>query len=1141
MGLAHKSQSALEYMMTYGWAILVIVIVAVLLYSLGIFSPSSYVSTSITGFSGVTVSAASVSPIEVGIEVQDISGSPIQITAVNATLNGKTYTSFICDQTTIVEGGNTECFVSGNFGSAASISSVHISIGYLSIGIFKVPYTSIGTVTSKLASYIQGGPFQASNNIAYVGSWSGAIAEINTSDDRLIDVIGNPTWSTSQLVFSSNGSVAYIPDDWTTLGVFNSSSFQLLKKYWTGGCGDSFMTLSPNGKYAFISLDGCSQDAVDVVNLSNPNTFSDFKRIPTLYQPNQIITASNGDIYVTDGGSDAVSVINPVTLQNIDNITNIGVGNGNSWRMAYNSVNGNLYIPSGTTSVNPSYNNLSIVSTQTNSVVGSLTGLGPGPNSMVLSSSGKLIYITQSYSYVCCSINQGALAIMNASDYNVIKNIPVGNDPRGVTIAPNGYIYVVNSGSNTVSIINNNTNTITSTLSGNGLNNPQYVAITNGYVYVTNWNSGTVSVFSLSTGDAVSTLSVGSNPYRIMVSPTNSSQVYLSNYGSNTISVIDANTNSVVDTINVNQNGNCNQPEGIAFLPDGDYAYVACWSNNAVAVVDSATNTFTGTVIGGVTNNGGIRAIVASNNGQYVYVGGWNEPNNDLSIISTATNQLIERVPATGQSSLTYLLMSKNGNKVFALFQSWADKYAMEVLNPNNLEFETGVGFFFNIQPGCGGDPSAIAISPNGKFAALGAQGCNEEVAVSMINLTSGAVMYSTPLKQGDIGYEAFSNDGSLLYVDTGNSIEAINTLNGNIEYTSEDGNCPGPITVSSAGLIYETFTCQSNSFIQQGQNGMVILSPTLQVIKYVYGPGIGVFGLAMSSSGSNLLISSSAPSLTYLSTSSNTIPIPLVCGIPCSGNSEVLTNGNIAYVTQNNDWQNGSVSVYNITTTSSTGISSFIPIGMIDNVGSDPYGIAITPNHQDLYITTGTQGGVLVSNGLQRNSSVAVISTSNNQVIDRIIVPGCPNHDVVTPNGGYVLVTSQCLPSNSIIVISTSSNSVTKVIPVGGCPGNIAVNPTGTLAFVTDQCSNSVHVINLTSMQQIQNIGGGGLNSPRGIAIAPNGMAYIANWNTDQISVLNTSAAVLDPSNAFLTPITIPEADNWRGIVIGAPGAYST
>ncbi|MCL4399276.1 hypothetical protein M1293_02090, partial [Candidatus Parvarchaeota archaeon] len=53
-----KSQSALEYMMTYGWAILIIVIVAAVLYSLGIFSPSSSISSTVTGFSNLGSVAA---------------------------------------------------------------------------------------------------------------------------------------------------------------------------------------------------------------------------------------------------------------------------------------------------------------------------------------------------------------------------------------------------------------------------------------------------------------------------------------------------------------------------------------------------------------------------------------------------------------------------------------------------------------------------------------------------------------------------------------------------------------------------------------------------------------------------------------------------------------------------------------------------------------------------------------------------------------------------------------------------------------------------------------------------------------------------------------------------------------------------
>ncbi len=59
--MVRKGQSALEYMMTYGWAILVIVIVAAVLYSLGIFSPSSSIGTGSTGFAPFTATASSCS------------------------------------------------------------------------------------------------------------------------------------------------------------------------------------------------------------------------------------------------------------------------------------------------------------------------------------------------------------------------------------------------------------------------------------------------------------------------------------------------------------------------------------------------------------------------------------------------------------------------------------------------------------------------------------------------------------------------------------------------------------------------------------------------------------------------------------------------------------------------------------------------------------------------------------------------------------------------------------------------------------------------------------------------------------------------------------------------------------------------
>ena len=45
-----KAQSAMEYLMTYGWAILIVIIVAAALFALGVFNPSTYTGRAATGF-----------------------------------------------------------------------------------------------------------------------------------------------------------------------------------------------------------------------------------------------------------------------------------------------------------------------------------------------------------------------------------------------------------------------------------------------------------------------------------------------------------------------------------------------------------------------------------------------------------------------------------------------------------------------------------------------------------------------------------------------------------------------------------------------------------------------------------------------------------------------------------------------------------------------------------------------------------------------------------------------------------------------------------------------------------------------------------------------------------------------------------
>ena len=84
MILTRRSQSALEYMMTYGWAILIIVIVAVILYSMGIFNPSSSVTFTSSGFSPFTVSSSLCNNI--GYKIAVLAG-PIPNNANSITIN----------------------------------------------------------------------------------------------------------------------------------------------------------------------------------------------------------------------------------------------------------------------------------------------------------------------------------------------------------------------------------------------------------------------------------------------------------------------------------------------------------------------------------------------------------------------------------------------------------------------------------------------------------------------------------------------------------------------------------------------------------------------------------------------------------------------------------------------------------------------------------------------------------------------------------------------------------------------------------------------------------------------------------------------------------------------------------------------
>jgi YVTN family beta-propeller protein len=124
-------------------------------------------------------------------------------------------------------------------------------------------------------------------------------------------------------------------------------------------------------------------------------------------------------------------------------------------------------------------------------------------------------------------------------------------DPVWIAVDPTGTkVYVVNQFSNTVSVIDTATDTVTATVSVESL--PEGVAVnpTGTRVYVANRNNNTVSVIDTASNTVIGAVSVGSYPVGVAVTP-DGNKVYVTNFASNNVSVINTETNTVMDTVNV--------------------------------------------------------------------------------------------------------------------------------------------------------------------------------------------------------------------------------------------------------------------------------------------------------------------------------------------------------------------------------------------------------------------------------------------------------------------------------------------------------------------------------------------------------------------------------------------------------------
>jgi len=233
-------------------------------------------------------------------------------------------------------------------------------------------------------------------------------------------------------------------------------------------------------------------------------------------------------------------------------------------------------------------------------------------------------------------------------------------------------------------------------------------------------------------------------------------------------------------------------------------------------------------------------------------------------------------------------------------------------------------------------------------------------------------------------------------------------------------------------------------------------------------------------------------------------------------------------------------VTNYASSTLSKIDLTSGAVTGTAISVGqnSEPFGLAITPDHTKAYVTNSNTG------------SVAVVNVeSNTVVVPAIAVGATPFAVAITPNGSTAYVPNYS--SNTVSVISTQSNAVVDTISMPGNPFAVAITPDGAKAYFVNAGNGTVGVVQ-TSTNTLCNTGNCSRSGtypvpvgsiPSGLAILPNGAkVYVANYGSNTVSVINTTTDSLCTeaacSSTATYPIALASGSGPRSVAVSADGS---
>jgi 6-phosphogluconolactonase len=237
-------------------------------------------------------------------------------------------------------------------------------------------------------------------------------------------------------------------------------------------------------------------------------------------------------------------------------------------------------------------------------ITGSPYTVGDGAHSVVVAPSGQFLYVANP------GQDENDVSLFSINSYGQLTEIfprasvaPLGSQPEKLVMDPSGnYLYVMNAGSNNITVFSIDTKTgVLTEIAGSpfqiGLA-PLNMTITPSgkFMFVTASNAplGLIAGFSVTAGKlqlANLTSSAGLNPFGIAINPAGN-YLYIGNTSSNSISVFSISSAGALTQVPESPLEDIyNGPVALQIDPKGQFLYVANQASNNVAVYSITAST----------------------------------------------------------------------------------------------------------------------------------------------------------------------------------------------------------------------------------------------------------------------------------------------------------------------------------------------------------------------------------------------------------------------------------------------------------------------------------------------------------------------------------------------------------------------